>query len=39
MGKYTVEIEAKAKKELVSHYKSGNKNTIKRIERIFLELS
>lgn len=39
MGKYTVEISSKARKELHLHYKSGNKSDIRRIERIFLELS
>lgn len=39
MGKYSIEVENKARKELASHYKSGDRKTIKRIERIFLELS
>lgn len=39
MGKYSVEIENIAKKELATLYKSGDKKTIKRIERIFQELS
>lgn len=39
MGKYSIEIDAKAKKELASHYKAGDQKTIKRIERIFKELS
>jgi toxin YoeB len=39
MGKYTVEISSKARKELQLHYKSGNKSDIRRIEQIFLELS
>lgn len=39
MGKYSVEVENAAKKELAAHYKSGDKKTIKRIERIFQELS
>ena len=39
MGKYTVEISSKARKELQSHYKSGNKSDIRKIEQIFLELS
>ncbi|MEG1545200.1 MAG: Txe/YoeB family addiction module toxin [Tannerellaceae bacterium] len=39
MGKYTVEVENAAKKELAAHYKSGDKKTIKRIERIFQELA
>lgn len=39
MGKYSIEIENDAKKELAAHYKAGDKKTIKRIERIFQELS
>ncbi|RLD97663.1 MAG: Txe/YoeB family addiction module toxin, partial [Bacteroidetes bacterium] len=39
MGKYTVEISSKARKELQLHYKSGNKSDIRKIEQIFLELS
>ena len=39
MGKYTVEIYSKARKELQKHYKSGNKSVIQKIEQIFLELS
>ena len=39
MGKYTLEISSKARKELQLHYKSGNKSDIKKIEQIFLELS
>ena len=39
MGKYTLEISSKARKELQVHYKSGNKSVIRRIEQIFLELS
>lgn len=39
MGKYTVEISSKARKELQYHYKSGNKSDIRKIEQIFLELS
>jgi len=39
MGKYTVEISSKAKKELQFHYKSGNKSDIRKIEQIFIELS
>lgn len=38
MGRYTIEVLSRAKKELQLHYKSGNKTTIKRIERIFSEL-
>ncbi|WP_455637437.1 Txe/YoeB family addiction module toxin [Parabacteroides sp.] len=39
MGKYSIEIENTARKELAAHYKTGDKKTIKRIERIFQELS
>jgi toxin YoeB len=39
MGKYTVVISAKARKELQLHYQSGNKSIIRKIEQIFLELS
>lgn len=39
MGKYTVEISSKARKELQNHYKSGNKSDIRKIEQIFFELS
>lgn len=39
MGKYSLEISSKARKELQVHYKSGNKSVIRKIEQIFLELS
>jgi len=39
MGKYTLEISTKARKELQIHYRSGNKSVIRKIEQIFLELS
>jgi toxin YoeB len=39
MGKYFVEINSVVKKELISHYKSGNKTTINKIEKILLELT
>jgi toxin YoeB len=39
MGKYTVEISSKARKELQTHYRSGNKSVIRKIEQIFMELS
>ena len=39
MGKYIVEISSKARKELQTHYKSGNKSVIRRIEQILVELS
>jgi len=38
MGKYSIELSNRARKELQAHYKSGNKTTIKRIEIIFEEL-
>ena len=39
MGKYFVEFDVNARKELKLHYKSGNKSTIKKIEKILLELT
>ena len=39
MGKYTVVIEENARKELKSHFKSGNQATIKKIEKILFELT
>jgi len=39
MGKYFIEVEKLAKKDLEAHYKSGDKSSIKRINQIFLELS
>ena len=39
MGKYTLEISSKARKELQGHFRSGNKSVIRKIEQIFLELS
>jgi len=39
MGKYTIEISSRARKELQAHYKSGNNSAIRKIEQIFLELS
>lgn len=38
MGKYFVEFDDIARKDLKNHYKSGNKSTIKKIEKILLEL-
>lgn len=38
MGKYSVNIEEKARKELKLHFKSGNLATIKKIEKILNEL-
>lgn len=39
MGKYSLEISIRARKELQVHYRSGNQAVIRRIEQIFLELS
>ena len=39
MGKYSIEISSRARKELQLHYKSGNKADISKIEQIFLELA
>jgi len=39
MGKYRVTLTDQAKKDLIKHFKSGNKATIKKIEKILLELS
>ena len=39
MGKYIVEFDLEAKKDLKNHYKSGNKASIKKIEKILLELT
>ncbi|MEO5910484.1 MAG: Txe/YoeB family addiction module toxin [Pelobium sp.] len=39
MGKYSIIVEKSAQKELQSHYKSGDQSSIKRIEKIFIELS
>ena len=39
MGKYTLEISSKARKELQGHFRSGNKSVLRKIEQIFLELS
>ncbi len=39
MGKYFVEVEKQAKKELEIQYKSGDRASIKRINQIFIELS
>lgn len=38
MGKYSIEVEENARKELVAYYRSGDQKVIKRIERIFKEL-
>lgn len=39
MGKYFVEFDNVARKDLKDHYKSGNHSTIKKIEKILLELT
>jgi toxin YoeB len=39
MGKYFVELDLLVKKELQAHFKSGNKLSIKKIEKILLELT
>lgn len=39
MGQYSVEVSERARKELAAHHKAGNKATIKRIEKIFEDLS
>lgn len=39
MGKYIVEIEPNARKELKAHFKSCNKATISKIEKILLKLT
>ncbi|PRD49142.1 Txe/YoeB family addiction module toxin [Sphingobacterium haloxyli] len=38
MGRYSVDIEKKAKKQLADVYRSGNKADIKKIEIIIAEL-
>jgi Txe/YoeB family toxin of toxin-antitoxin system len=39
MGKFRIEVTTKAKKDLEKHFKSGDKASIKKIEKIFVELS
>lgn len=39
MGKFRIEITELAKKQIGKHLKSGNKASIKKIEKILLELS
>ena len=39
MGQFKLEIEELAKQHLKKHYKSGDKASIKKIEKILLELS
>lgn len=38
MGKYFVDVAPNARKELQKHYKSGDKASIKKIEKIISEL-
>jgi toxin YoeB len=39
MGKYIIRIEDLAKKHLKQHFKAGNASTLKKIEKILIELS
>jgi toxin YoeB len=39
MGKFRIEITKQAKLHLTKHYKAGNKATIKKIEKMLLELA
>jgi toxin YoeB len=39
MGKYFIDISINSQKELRLHYNSGDRITLKRIERIFEELA
>lgn len=39
MEKYSITVEPEARKELQLHHKSGDKNTIRRIEQIFEDLA
>ena len=39
MGKYSIEVKPIAQKHLLKHLKSGDKASIKKIEKIFLDLS
>lgn len=39
MGKYFIEVEKHAKKDLETRFRSGDKASIKRINQIFIELS
>lgn len=39
MGKFTIKVEKLAEEQLKKHLKSGNKANIKKIEKIFIELS
>lgn len=39
MGKFRVEVTPKAEKDLKQHFKSGNQANIRKIEKLFIELS
>jgi toxin YoeB len=39
MGKYFVEFEPSARKEIIAHKKAGDKATIKKLEKILIELT
>lgn len=39
MGKFGIKIEVSAQEDLVKIYKSGNKSTIKKLQKIMVELS
>lgn len=39
MGKFRVEVTDKAKQDIILHRKAGNKSTIKKIEKLLIELS
>lgn len=39
MGKFRITLTDQARKDITKHYKSGNKATIKKIEKILIELS
>ncbi|MFY7812054.1 MAG: Txe/YoeB family addiction module toxin [Flavobacterium sp.] len=38
MGKFRIEITDFAKLQIAKHYKSGNQSSIKKLEKIFLDL-
>jgi len=38
MGRYSIDVEKKARKQLAEIHKSGNKSDIKKIDAIFAEL-
>lgn len=38
MGKFRVEIKAEAEKQIAQHYKSGNRGSIKKIQKILQDL-